>query len=833
MSVVESAADEEHYLTELVVATCPPLIAPPKGFEPLYGLEGAFRSLCHGILPSNAEWSSLNILAVTWPQLEIEPTASRRLAQRDIPDVSSMSATDSMRPVEERRPPSSAIHLYRLHVHPPPAWDAGARLRPIQPSLLPLCDLRMQQHWDEQVSRANMDRLVDDFALDQPDLPLLPATVAASSWPCSTVNVSPLSGWHGGASQVGAGERMRVASAPRCAWSADCRMLATGDRAGRFEIFHVGAELNAWHSVYHVDFDYPVIACLWLANQRKYGISRRSSPNEAVGDGKDTHGDDTQAAPVSAGSKSPSQKQQAGAATGDDGDFADSASSGSWDVDPNIFIRRLPFFGPRNTQGKYALVVLTADGQLVLIYQRDEKWVRIVSPLEPKRRDLLSDLRKSSSAVDDGDRTDTGKADPVADELDTEDAAAAAADADEHATAPDQADGKGSGDMNDPWSNIPKGLITHADMMLVSKNWIYVTAHRAGAAPVNYPHEPGAISEELKRDGCILAPTVEVYRIQVEFASDYSPRLFAMPLVVQPITLPLDLASSSDSAMEVDSDAYGEDNTGIPRVTHLKLITALNPEIRPVETNVLGERHYFPLLFVSLGKMAASGRARPEAAPTHDAFTTYIQIWRLEGAPHAQKSVTDLLRRPPPLKLSHMWTESRRGLLLSVIANRAERQQLRYLFAKPSDKDYRALMLTWADGKVEMLRNYQDHDDRAPDSDCFDQCVQAVQSSTECVIGSVLSPHYTAYFQLVMRPWTVELDKRKGERSPRALDGRSLALDGDDVGSRGNDAKPDAAVACVWSQSHARFRLGWTPFFGDLPLQQQQQQQHRHSQPVS
>ncbi|KAJ2547305.1 hypothetical protein GGH95_006659, partial [Coemansia sp. RSA 1836] len=300
-------------------------------------------------------------------------------------------------------------------------------------------------------------------------------------------------------------------------------------------------------------------------------------------------------------------------------------------------------------------------------------------------------------------------------------------------------------------------------MMLVSKNWIYVTAHRAGAAPVNYPHEPGAISEELKRDGCILAPTVEVYRIQVEFASDYSPRLFAMPLVVQPITLPLDLASSSDSAMEVDSDAYDEDNTGIPRVTHLKLITALNPEIRPVETNVLGERHYFPLLFVSLGKMAASGRARPEAAPTHDAFTTYIQIWRLEGAPHAQKSVTDLLRRPPPLKLSHMWTESRRGLLLSVIANRAERQQLRYLFAKPSDKDYRALMLTWADGKVEMLRNYQDHDDRAPDSDCFDQCVQAVQSSTECVIGSVLSPHYTAYFQLVMRPWTVELDKRKGE----------------------------------------------------------------------
>ncbi|KAJ2822258.1 hypothetical protein FBU31_004646, partial [Coemansia sp. 'formosensis'] len=220
-------------------------------------------------------------------------------------------------------------------------------------------------------------------------------------------------------------------------------------------------------------------------------------------------------------------------------------------------------------------------------------------------------------------------------------------------------------------------------------------------------------------------------------------------------------------------------------------------------------------------KMAATGRSGLETAPTHDTFTTFIQVWRLESAPHAQKSVTDLLRRPPPLKLSHMWTESRRGLLLSVIANRAERQQLRYLFAKPSDKDYRALMLTWADGKVEMLRNYQDHADRTPNSDCFDQCVQAVTSSAECVIGSVLSPHYTAYFQLVMRPWTVELDKRKGGRSPQALDERLLAQ-AEDV-SRG-EAKPDAAVACAWSQSHARFRLGWTPFFSDLPSQQQQKQ---------
>ncbi|KAJ2879796.1 hypothetical protein IWW38_006055, partial [Coemansia aciculifera] len=227
-----------------------------------------------------------------------------------------------------------------------------------------------------------------------------------------------------------------------------------------------------------------------------------------------------------------------------------------------------------------------------------------------------------------------------------------------------------------------------------------------------------------------------------------------------------------------------------------------------------------------MGKMAPSNIAGSETPSAHDSFTTFIQIWRLEGAPHAQKSVTNLLRQPPPLKLSHMWTESRQGLLLSVIANRAERQQLRYLFAKPSDKDYRALMLTWADGKVEMLRNYQDHDDRAPNSDCFDTCVQAVQSPTECVIGSVLSPHYTAYFQLVMRPWTVELDKQKEERSPRALDEPSPAsigdistVDANAEDSHSNGARADAAVTCVWSQSQARFRLGWTPFFGDFPSQ--------------
>ncbi|KAJ2485782.1 hypothetical protein EV174_001512 [Coemansia sp. RSA 2320] len=859
------AIDEERYLTESVIAACPPLIAPPRGFEPLYGLEGAFRSLCHGVMPSNAEWSSLNILAVTWPQLEVEPTASRRLAQRDIPDVSSMSASDSMRPVEERRPPSSAIHLYRLHVHPPPAWDAGARLRPIQPSLLPLCDLRMQQHWDEQVSRANMGRLVDDFALDgqSEQSSAAQAPAATGAWPCGTVNVSPLSGWHGGTSQVGAGEPMRVASAPRCAWSTDCRMLATGDRAGRFEIFQLGAELNSWHSVYHVDFDYPVIACLWIANQRKYGISRRPACEPTERDkspSTSAQAASTSALPLSQLSEvtgPPPREQPADAAganphgNADCEAFAssDSPRTGSWDVDPTIFIRRLPFFGPRNTQGEYALVVLTADGQLVLIYQRDEKWARVVSPLEPQRRDLRPGLHRSGGTGTDG--ADASTLDASADDPDTDMSAADAnADAGSSATAPGQVGDKSSSDMDDPWSNIPNGLITHADMMLVSKKWIYVAAHRAGAAPVKYPHEPGAILEELKHDGRILAPTVEVYRIQVEFASDYSPRLFAMPLVVQPITLLPGFAAMGASAMEVDSDSRTDatDDTTIPRLTHLKLITALNPEVRLVETNILGEQHYFPLLFVSLGKLEA-GRVDPGpglAAAAHDAHTTFIQVWRLEGAPHAQKSVVDLLRRPPPLKLTHMWTESRKGLLLSVIANRAERQQLRYLFAKPSDKDYRALMLTWADGKVEMLRNYQDHDSNSPSTDCFDQCVLAVPSSSECVIGSVLSPHYTAYFQLVMRPWTVELGKRQGDGSPRGFDdglstsaGATLAADASlattektrNANSPNDKVEPDTAVACLWSQRHARFRLGWTPFFGDLPLQPHLQPQPSTSVP--
>ncbi|KAJ2546361.1 hypothetical protein EV175_005630, partial [Coemansia sp. RSA 1933] len=465
---------------------------------------------------------------------------------------------------------------------------------------------------------------------------------------------------------------------------------------------------------------------------------------------------------------------------------ASDGSAGSWDVDPNIFIRRLPFFGPRNTQGEYAMVVLTADGQLVLIYQRDEKWVRIVSPLQPKRREERRTSPQQPSTSDAVDKD--GSHQPP--------------------TANGSSAGKSSNDMDDPWSNIPKGRISHADMMLISKKWIYLAVHRAGASSVEHPHEPGAIAEELKQNGSISAPTVEVYRIQVEFASDYSPRLFATPLVVQPATLPLSMAtrSPSDSEMDVDNDTGvgSSEDMQVPRVTYIKLITALNPEVRPVEKNILGEEHYFPLLFVSLSSL--TGKAGKDAvAAQHGDFTTYIQVWKLEGAPHAQKSVIDLLRRPPPLRLSHMWTKQRRGLLLSVMANRAERQQLRYLFAKPSDKDYRALMLTWGDGKVEMLKNYQDHEDDTDDAKCFDQCVQPLASLSEWVIGSVLSPHYTTYFQLAMCPRTVDLGKKKNGRT----------------GGTAVKSGSDSAVACAWNQGHVRFRLGWTPFFSDIADGQQ------------
>ncbi|KAJ1953573.1 hypothetical protein EC988_002913, partial [Linderina pennispora] len=464
-------------------------------------------------------------------------------------------------------------------------------------------------------------------------------------------------------------------------------------------IFVVEAELNSWKSVYHVDFDHPVIACLWLSDHRKYGISRKTAATKTAASTTDLASMSSHQVPVSS----------AGGA----------ATESKWDVDSDIYVRRLPFFGPRNTQGEYALVVLTADGQLVLVYQRDEKWTRVVAPLQPRRRDQWA--RGEEQKV-----------------------------------------------RGDPWSNIPQGLITHADMMLVSKKWIYLAVHRAGAAPVQYPHEPGAVDEELKQDGRLVAPTVEVYQVQIEFVSDYSPRLFATPLVVQPITL----AGSHD-------EEKGEGEGERPRVTHLKLITALNPEVRLVEKNILGEEYYFPLLFVTQSCMAAhSGEA------THDSFTTHMQVWRLEGARHTHKSLTDRLNRPPPLRLAHVWTEVRRGLLLSVIANRAERQQLRYLFAAPNDKDYRALMLTWGNGRVEMLRNYKAGADGA---ERFDQCVAPVPKPREWVVGGVLSPHYTAYFQLAVRPRVVELGR----------------------------GKPGAAVECAWNQGHVRFRLGWTPFFSE------------------
>ncbi|KAJ1946377.1 DNA polymerase alpha accessory factor Mcl1, partial [Kickxella alabastrina] len=478
-------------------------------------------------------------------------------------------------------------------------------------------------------------------------------------------------------------------------------------------LFQAGAELNAWRPAYRVDFGCPVVACLWLASGRKFGIGR------AEGDA------------------------EGGSGSGSGSGFSERPSR--WHVDTAIGISRLAFFGPRNTHGKQALVVATADGQLVLVYQRDDAWARVVSPLSPRRRD---------ASVDD-----------------------------------------------DPWSNIPTGAITHADMMLVSKKWIYLAAHRAGARTVAHPHERGAIADELKRSGAMTAPTVEVYRVQVEFASDYHPRLFATPLVVQPITLTAAEAPVAEAMAETEA---GAEDLRVPRVMHVKLITALNPEALPADKNVLGENHFFPLLFVSLGRV---GNPQPQSADpqpqpagpqpqsTSNAdslptFDTFVQVWRLEAAAHAQRSVADLLRRPPPLKLSHMWTEQRRGTLLAVNANRAERQQLRRLFARPSDTEYRALMLTWADGRVEMLRNYQDRADR------FDQCVPPVQAQTHThmrVIGSALSPHYTAYFQLVMAERTVNVGAGAGTNN--------------------------GPVTCVWAQGHARFRLGWTPFFGDAPVQ--------------
>ncbi|KAJ1812725.1 hypothetical protein LPJ75_003512, partial [Coemansia sp. RSA 2598] len=431
--------DEDQFPTESVLVTTPTPIAAAGSLESLYSLDGTFRSLCHGFSPTYAEWSALNVLAVTWPQLETTSAgAGRRLAQRDISDVSSMTAADSARAVAERRPASSTIRLFRLHVEPPASWDAGSRLRPMAPSLLPLCDLRMQQQWDGAADDVVPTQIADGTCL----------------------NVAPLSGWHGGASQAGLCERMRAASAPRCVWSADCRILATSDRAGRFELFQVEAELNSWRSVYHVDFDCPVVSCLWLGSKRKYGISRDAAKSASLESAASSAPETASASASASASTAPAQAGSTG------------QRGSRWMVDRDISIKRLPFFGPRNTQGGYALLVVTADNQLVLVYQRDDKWVRVVSPLEPRRLDV---------------RTEEG-------------------------TAPEE--GAGASARDDPWSNIPKGAITHADMMLVSKKWIYLAAHRAAASPVSHPHEPGAIADELKSNGAMTAPTIEVYRIQ-------------------------------------------------------------------------------------------------------------------------------------------------------------------------------------------------------------------------------------------------------------------------------------------------------------------------------
>ncbi|KAJ1888724.1 hypothetical protein LPJ66_008419, partial [Kickxella alabastrina] len=215
-------------LTESVLVSAPAAIASARGLEALYTAEGVFRTLCHGFAPTHAEWSAQNVVAVTWPQLEAEAGGGRR-AQR--------------RPGDASREASAAIHLFRLHVRPAPAWDASARLRPMAPALLPLCDVRMRQECEA-------------------------ATPRTLQLPPAALSVAPLSGWHGGASQAGRGQRMPVASAPRCAWSGDGSVLAAWDRGGRFELFQAGAELNAWRPAYRVDFGCPVVACLWLASSR-------------------------------------------------------------------------------------------------------------------------------------------------------------------------------------------------------------------------------------------------------------------------------------------------------------------------------------------------------------------------------------------------------------------------------------------------------------------------------------------------------------------------------------------------------------------------------------
>ncbi|PIA17515.1 hypothetical protein COEREDRAFT_14639 [Coemansia reversa NRRL 1564] len=634
----ESEADadadvEEQSLTETVTVNCPRQQPVVHGLDGLYDVESTFRTLCHGSAPVSAEWSSQNIVAVSWPQLE-PMTASRRVRR----DGESEVTGDAGRVTETWRAASAEIHLYRLHVHTPAVWDSEELTQTIHPSLLRLCSLRMHQN-----GGVVEGGVVGDGSGDSAD-DAAEGGSKSSGAPVegTTIDVAPLSEWHNGTAK---GERMRVAAAVRSAWSADGRMLATSDAAGRFEVFRMGKELNTWRSEYCVAFDAPVVAWVWLGSTRKYGISR-----------------------------------QAGGETGNEVEASD-----AWAADTGLSVRRLPFFGPRNTQGEYALVVATADGRLALVYQRDAAWERVVASL--------------------------------------------------------------------PAGHMDGARITHADMMLVSKKWIYLATHRAAAGPVAYAHEPGALPAARGQDGSITAPMAEVYGIQVEFEADYSPRLFATALAVAPVVVsegdPTVCGSASDSLLKFSGGSLGEAESPGEQlcVTHLRLVTALDPEESHAE-NVLGERHSFPLVFVALGAGSA----------------TALQVLRLEAAVPTQ-------RRGQALRLATEWTVRRRGVLVAAAANRAERQQLRRVFARRGDADHRALLLTWADGCVETLHDYGV-------GGRFDSSVEAADAgSCAWVAGGALSPHGTVFVQFSVHA---------------------------------HEEQPGGA----WRQGRVQLRVGWAPFFG-------------------
>ncbi|KAJ2800511.1 hypothetical protein H4R20_004029, partial [Coemansia guatemalensis] len=631
----EAEAEEQH-LTETVTVTCPRQYPAVHGLDGLYDVASTFQMLSHGMAPVSAEWSSQNIVAVSWAQLE-PTTASRRVVRRD---GMGEAADDAVRSTEARREASAEIHLYRLHVHTPAVWDSEESARTNQPSLLRLCSLRMQQDGGGVEGGPGGSGDAAEDSSESPGGSGIPAEG-------TMIDVAALSEWHSGAA---AGERMRVAAAARSAWSADGRMLATSDAAGRFEVFRMGAELNTWRSEYHATFDAPVVAWVWLGSTRKYGISRQ------------------------AGGEAPASAAE---------------TDGAWAADAGLSVRRLPFFGPRNTQGEYALVLATADGRLALVYQRDAAWERVVAPLP------------------------AGQADDA--------------------------------------------RITHADMMLVSRKWIYLAAHRAAAGPVAYAHEPGTLLAAREHDGGITAPMVEIYGIQVEFEADYSPRLFATALAAAPVVAPVDESanepavgrSSAGSAPALSEGAPGETEgpAAAPCITHLRLVTALDPE-EPHAENVLGERHCFPLVFVALGTGG----------------TTAVQVLRLEAALPAQ-------RRGRALRLAAEWTARRPGVLVAAAANRAERQQLRRVFARRGDADHRALLLTWADGRVETLHDYGA-------GGRFDGSVGAADAGSGAwVAGGALSPHGTAFVQLAMHA---------------------------------HAEQPGGA----WQQGRAQLRVGWAPFFG-------------------